>query len=180
MIIVLDILPQKITAGLTLDQRVTLTEAPAPEWSMSAHLRGPMAINITGGNDGNAHTIKASAETTAAWTPGKYWYSVRVTDGADVVEIDNGQIEIEPDLVSVSGEYDGRTHAERTLEAIEAVIEKRATKDQRRYKVNNRELERMGVGELLRFRDYYKEQIRRERAASRGQSLFGRKILARF
>lgn len=181
MIIVADILPNTFRAGTTFEQTVTTTAYPATEWSMRVSLRGPQAIDIIGGSDENIHTINANASTTANWPAGNYWYSVRVTNtDGDVVELESGQIEILPDLTLVTGEYDGRTHAERVLEAIEAVIEKRATMDQRRYKINNRELERMLPSDLLRLRDYYRDAVRRERMAKKGQSLFGRLIRVRF
>ena len=54
---------------------------------------------------------------------------------------------------------------QRTLEAIEAVIEKRASIDQERYKINNRELWRTPIPELLVMRDRYRSELRRLKAA---------------
>lgn len=182
VIIVTDILPSKFTAGTTFTQTVTTTAYPATDWSMRVLLRGPQPIDIVGGSDQNIHTLDASATETASWPAGVYWYSVRVTNAdGDVVELESGKIEILPDIATIGGEYDGRSHAEKTLEAIEAVIEKRATIDQRRYRINNRELERMLPSDLMRFRDYYKDIVRKEQASKkRGQTLFGRLIRARF
>lgn len=172
-------LPAKIGAGLTFDRLLTLTAYPAPEWALSVLLRGPASISLPGVAEGTQHRLQAPAATTAGWAPGVYWYTMRATRGADVVEVESGQLEILPDLAAAGAEYDGRTHAERTLESILAVIEKRATLDQERYRINNRELYRTPIADLLKLRDLYRAEVRREQAAKRGQSLFGATVRVR-
>ena len=175
-----DIIPDNITAGLTLDLRATLPAYPAPEWALSVIMRGPQAIDLTGTADGDAHLVQVDAATTAAWAAGSYWFSVRVTDGTAVYQVDEGTTTVDQDLAAISGEYDGRGHVERVLSAIEAVIEGRATKDQQRYKINNRELERTPIGDLLQLRSQYQTELRRLKMAEKGQSLLGRQVLVRF
>jgi hypothetical protein len=173
------IIPEKIGAGLTFSHLVTLTAYPAPGWVLTVALRGPSAIDLTASAEKNPHRISASAATTAAWVPGVYWYTARVTDGTDVIEVERGQLEITPDLASQTADFDGRTHAEKTLAAIEAVIEKRATLDQERYRINNRELYRTPITDLLKLRDLYRAEVRAERAAACGKSLFGATVRVR-
>lgn len=173
------ILPDKISAGLTFSQLVTLTAYQAPTWSLSAALRGPTVINLTATADGTQHRFAANAATTAGWAPGEYWYTVRATDGADTVEIESGQLTIAPDLAAAGENYDGRTHAQRSLAAIEAVIERRATLDQERYRINNRELYRTPIADLLKLRDVYRAEVRQEQAAARGKNLFGGTVRVR-
>lgn len=174
-------LPNEITAGVTLEIPITLTAYPAGEgWTLKLALRGPDAIDVTATADGDTHVLGASAATTSAWSPGDYWFVLRVTDGTDIFEIENNRIEIAADLTLAAAGYDGREHVDKVLEAIEAVIEGRASKDQDRYKINNRELQRTPVTDLLMLRDKYREEARRQRAAKKGQSLLGRRVLTRF
>lgn len=174
-------LPTEIVAGVTLDIPITLTAHPAKEgWALSLILRGPQAIDIVAQADGDTHRITADATVTAEWAAGGYWYALRVTDGAEVVQVESGRINVAPDLAQVSDTYDGRGHVDRVLDAIEAVIEGRATKDQESYKINNRELQRTPIGELLKLRDRYRDEARRKRAAKKGRSLLGRPVLVRF
>jgi hypothetical protein len=173
------ILPEKISAGLTFSQFVTLTAYHPTDWALSAVLRGPIAINLTATAEGAQHKFSASAETTGSWPPGVYWYSVRASDGVETVEVETGQLTIAPDLAIAGNNYDGRTHAQITLQAIEAVIEKRATLDQERYRINNRELYRTPIADLLKLRDYYRAQVRQEQAATRGKNLFGGTVRVR-
>lgn len=173
------ILPDKIGAGLTFDRLITQTAYPAPEWSISVLLRGPGVINLTSTDEGTQHRLTANAAETANWVPGLYSYSARVTNGADTHEIEAGQLVVQADLANATEGHDGRSHAQRSLEAIEAVIEKRASMDQERYRINNRELYRTPISDLLKLRDLYRAEVRREQAAARGQNLFGATVRVR-
>lgn len=171
------ILPAKIKAGLTFSIGPISTAYAAPEWSLSLKLRGPQAIDV----EGNADAIlRAEATATAEWVAGLYAYSIRATDTiGTVVEIEAGQVTIEPDLAALGPGHDSRDHVRRTLEAIEAVIERRATLDQEKYKINNRELWRTPVADLLRLRDRYKAELRMMNAKARG-GLFNQRVRVGF
>jgi hypothetical protein len=174
-------IPSKIVAGLTLEIPVTLTAYPAPDWALVLVMRGQSAIDLTSAVNGSSHEISATAAVTGTWAAGSYWFSLRATDGVDVVEIEDGTVEIKPDLAAQSADYDGRGHVEKVLAAIEAVIEGRASKDQERYRINNRELQRTPISDLITLRDTYRAEARKLRAtASRGNSLLGRRVLTRF
>ncbi|WP_280565198.1 hypothetical protein, partial [Chromohalobacter sp. 48-RD10] len=123
-------IPERMTAGTTLAISLALTAYPAPDWSATLILRGVQSIDLASEPDGRLHTFAAPASDTAAWVAGDYWYSLRVTDGTEVHEVDTGTLKVLPDLAAADANFDGRTHAEKTLEAIEAVIEGRASKDQ--------------------------------------------------
>ncbi|UXU73696.1 hypothetical protein [Paracoccus sp. SMMA_5] len=99
----------------------------------------------------------------------------------DVVQIETGNMRLRPDISLIPAGHDGRSHAARVLDAIEAVLENRATMDQQKYAINNRELWRTPIPELLLLRDRYRAELRREQqAARRGQSLLGRQVKVRF
>lgn len=171
-------LPNQATAGLPFQAAVTLADYPAPRWSATLHLRGPKAIDLTAAGDGATHTFSASATTTGAWADGQYWYSLRVTDGADVREIEHGELRVLPDLVAAGDGYDGRSKWQIGLDAIDAVLEKRASQDQQRYVINNRELWRTPIADLLKLRAYYATKVRQE--CKGGRRGFGRQIPVRF
>lgn len=149
---------------------------PATAWTAQLLLRGPKSIDVPATIDGDSVVIRANAAVTAAWPAGDYWYSLRATNGDDAAELVSGQITIMPDLAAATDGYDGKTHARRTLDAIEAVIEKRASMDQERYRINNRELYRTPIADLLKLRDLYRLEVAREDQAQRGKNPFGRKV----
>lgn len=175
-----NLITDKIRAGLTFQQRITLTAYQPPEWRLILVLRGVGAIDMESVPDGAQHLLSSDAPTTSTWPAGWYGYSLRVTDGSDVYELEAGTLEIVPDLAAVTAGTDARSHVIKTLAAIEAVIESRATKDQESYKINNRELRRTPIADLLTLRSHYQAELRRINAAQKGQSLLGRQVLARF
>lgn len=150
---------------------------PAPAWTLTVHLRGPGLIDLQADANG---VFTATAEATKAWAPGTYWYSMRATKGADVLEVASGQLVVRPDLATAGAGYDGRTQNERALENICAVLEKRASQDQQRYTINNRELWRTPIADLLKLKGHYTAAVRRERAAAAGRNSFGRTIKVKF
>lgn len=171
--------PSYIVAGTTFDKIIVLTAYPAPDWELTAILRGPDSIDLTAAPDGTNHHFIVTATVTATWPAGEYWYSLRVTNGDAVVEVEAGQTTIKPNLAVVGDGYDGRAHVQRVLAAIEAVLEKRATIDQERYKINNRELWRTPIPDLLVLRDRYRAELRRMNAARVG-GLFDQHVRVRF
>nr|WP_254604122.1 hypothetical protein [Leisingera sp. ANG59] len=142
-------------------------------------LRGPGQIDLTGTPSGTGHQLQALASTTASWQPGRYRYELRATDGTDVVKVETGEVVIAPDLSAQPAGYDGRNHVRRVLDAIEAVIENRATIDQQSYQINNRSLSRTPLGDLLKLRDKYRAELAAQKRARRGAAL-GRTYKVRF
>lgn len=174
------ILPQRISSGVSLDVPVVLTAYPANVWALVVNLRGPSAIDIVSVPDGTTHRLRATATATAEWGAGDYWFVARVSnEDGDVIEVESGKIRVDPDLAALGAGYDGSTHAERVLAAIEAVLEKRATQDQQRYTINNRELWRTPIPDLLLLRDRYRAQVKMESKQKRGD-LFGSAVRVRF
>jgi hypothetical protein len=174
------LIPNKITAGLTLSLAFGLANYPGPQWSSLLLLRGAGQIDLEGLTDDKLHIISDSAANTSSWVPGNYFYSLRVTDGTDTHEIESGSLEVRPDLAQADASFDGRAHAEKVLQSIEAVIEGRATRDQDSYRINNRELRRTPISQLLKLRDLYRHEVAQLKARRRGKDTLGRTILVRF
>lgn len=173
-------MPATATAGLNFAATVDATAYPAPDWVLSLHMRGPKSVDVTADSSGTVHSFAVAASVTSVWDAGNYWYTLRATNGTDTVELENGTIRVLPDLLAEAEGYDGRTQAQIALDAIEAVLGKRATIDQERYRINNRELYRTSISDLLKLRSFYVEQVRRENGCATGRSRFGRQIAVRF
>lgn len=166
------LVPKTVTAGLSLRHVVVQPAFPAPEWRLVLVLRGPAAIDLTAQAEDEKHLFAVPAGVTAGWLSGTYSFSLRATRGDAVEEIDSGTLTIRPDLAQTPAGHDARSHVEKALDAIEAVLEKRATLDQERYRINNRELWRTPIGDLLRLRDVYRAELNRMKMAKSGK-LFG-------
>lgn len=165
-----------ITSGLTLNVRMQCDEYPAPEWSLSALLRGPDQIDIVASVD---HVFSVKAATTSGWTAGLYNVSVRATLADDVLEIEAGQLTITADLASAPAGKDQRGHARKVLDNIQAVLEGRASKDQSSYTINGRTLVRTPMADLLLLRDRYKAEVAKDAAGGKPRRLIGRTLRVR-
>lgn len=168
-----NLLPASITAGLSLNELISLPDYPAGIWSLTVLLRGPKSIDVPTTAEGEEYRLSVSSAVTETWLNGDYTYWLRVTNGVDKIDAAKGRLIIEPDAAGITDGYDSRTDNEIALEAINAVIAKRATMDQERYRINNRELYRTSIADLLKLRSYYAGLVQNERAKACGKSIWG-------
>lgn len=173
------ILPNTISAGLTFRKLVTLTAYPADHgWGLRVYLRGKSTIDLSSTKSGSQHVISVPATETSNWVAGDYGFVIRAVHEitGDVHEVEAGTLTILPDMATAAAGEDYRSHAQITLDAIEAVIQNRASIDQERYRINNRELYRTPMADLLKLRSLYRMEVQRERAKACGKSPFGQVI----
>ncbi|MCD9147811.1 hypothetical protein [Pseudophaeobacter flagellatus] len=164
-------IPGEIGAGVTFRATVFLPVYPAPEWSVDLILRGPGQIDLASTDDGDNHLFHAAASVTKDWAPGHYRFELRASDGVDVVTVETGETRIAPDLAALGQGFDGRDHVRKVLDAVEAVIENRATIDQQSYQINNRSLQRTPLDELMKLRAKYRAELSQKKRARRGGGL---------
>jgi len=177
--------PGKIAAGDSLAWSRSLKDYLASDgWVLHyALFNATAAYTIDSAADGDDHAISIPATTTAEWDAGRYDWSAYVThpDGRKK-SLFTGAIIITPDLTA--GPYDGRSHARKMLDAIEAVVEGRATAndlDLVRGQFNDRVIEREPE-RLIEWREKYKVEVLAEEQAAgigRGERL-PRSIKVRF
>jgi len=112
---------------------------------------------------------------------GKYAYQIEVlrdSDSARIV-VETGSIKVVGDLDEVS---DPRSHAEKMVDKIEAVLENRADGDLSSYSIAGRSLTKMTPDELLTWRDHYRREVnvqKRKNDIKNGRKT-GSTILMRF
>ena len=126
---------------------------------------GSTPVTLTATLSGSDYIIEVSAATTAAYTAGTYRWVALITRDSDSerYRIGYGSVVVKPD--PATSEADPRSHAKKALDAIEAVLEKRASQDQQAYTINGRSLERIPHKHLRELRDYYAAEVRREEKA---------------
>lgn len=154
---------------------------PATSWTLSYEIvSAAAAISITAAADGDQFAISVAAATTAAYTAGRYRMAGYVTAGANRWRVYLGALELMPNLAA--GVADIRSHARKVLDAIEAVIEGRAAKDQQGYTIAGRRLDRTPIEDLLKLRGQYMAEAARETAAERLAAGLAdpRRVLVRF
>lgn len=176
----------EIVVGDTLDFSTEVPQyTPADGWTLKYRLIPRVtgtAITLTSAPSDGVHRVQVGPSTTANWTAGHYsWVSWVEKTGARYT-VGEGQVTLKPDPAAVNSPLDNRSHARKVLEAINAVIEKRATIDQQEFTIGDKSLKRMTVTELIKFRQVYANEVAAEDAADRLQA--GRppknRILTRF
>mgnify|MGYP001584723131 FL=1 len=155
--------------------RQDLADYPAPTWTLKYALKNAAShIEITAAADGSAFAVTVAKATTAGYTAGRYRWVAYVGDGTTQTEVDTGWVDVLPSYSAASQvALDDRTHARKALDAIEAVIETRATMDQQEYTIGSRSLKRMDPKELLSWRDYYRAQVFAEENGERRRNGYG-------
>jgi hypothetical protein len=161
--------PKELRAGLTWQwRRENLTDYPASVWTLTYWFKktGSSGANfsIVAAPDGDAFAIEVAKATTAGYTAGDYTWAALVGDGTDQFEVDKGTTVLLP-RYDAAANLDDRSHAAKVLDAIESVIENRATKDQEEYSIAGRSLKRTPLEELMKLRDTYRAEVYAEEQA---------------
>jgi len=163
-----------LTAGDTLDFTTSVPDYPASEgWTLKYRLApraAGTAIDITATADGDDYDVQAAASTTISWAAGFYTWTAYVELAAERYTVGRGQLQIRAASTTLAAATDGRTHARIVLDAINATIEGRATKDQQEYSIGSRSLKRIPLMELLKFRDQYQAKVNAEENKAAGRS----------
>lgn len=122
----------------------------------------PANITITATNLGADYKVEVASSVTAAYTKGEYnWIAnITVNGSSNRVKVGEGFITLQDNYATTTASV--RSHAKIVLDAIEAVIENRATMDQSSMSIAGRSLSRLSIDELLTFRDRYKTEYLKE------------------
>ncbi|CAN7580403.1 hypothetical protein [Variovorax paradoxus] len=170
--------PISIIPGDTVKWTRSLADYPASAgWALSYELLNTQhRYQIAAVADGDAHRVVISAQTTENYAPGSYDWRARVTNADEVYTVATGRLTVAP---SFGAAGDVRSHARRTLDAIEAVLEGRATSATAEYEINGRRLKYIPLNELHAMRSKYQREVAAEEGKSGPRGVSGR-IMVRF
>lgn len=159
-----------VVVGDTLDFPTTLEDYPASAgWTLSYRLvpfTSGSPITLTATASGDSYRVTQPAATTATWAAGEYSWSAYVSNGSERYTVESGTVTLAVDPATVAA-FDGRSQARIALEAVEAVLAKRATLDQEQYSIAGRSLQRTPMADLLKLRSALRADVAREDAANR-------------
>lgn len=159
----------------------------ADGWAITFDFRGKekTAISFTSTQDSaNSanHFVSLTPTTTAAWIPGDYRGVGRATNGTQKFTVWTGALTVNAELNTQTDNFDTRSHARKCLDAIEAVMEGKATRDVLNTTIAGQSISRLTPDQLITFRSYYRAEVaaeEAEEAIANGRS-GGNQILARF
>jgi hypothetical protein len=171
--------PQEIVKGDRWQWKRSLTDYPASTWTLSYSMHRLHAtaakISITAGADGDTHSVDVAAATTAAYTDGDYEWFAFVTDGTTRRLVDEGTIKVHADL-EADAAVDRRGHWRIVLDAVQAVLQDRATKDQMAYSIAGRSISRMPVEDLIALESKAQAKVNSAERRDRSKNGLGHRL----
>ena len=153
--------PATLRAGDTVTWRRSLSYFPASDgWTLSYVLvKSGSQITINASADGADHVVEVPLATTAAWSPGTYTWQERVSRSGKTYTTATGSTTILPSFAAAVSGIDARTHAQKTLDALEAWIESRDM-GVAEYQIGDKQLKSLSIPDLLLLRDRYRREVR--------------------
>lgn len=171
--------PTEIRANFNLDFKIEDEASSVPDgYTPKFVLGGASSLTKDGTVSDNDIAFSLDPTDTENLTTGQYWYQVAAENGSGGrVFIAEGTVWIIGKLTG-SGVYDGRSVAEKILEAIDNAMLGKATKDQQSYVIQSgsgsRSLSRLNLAELTAARKLYAEIVAAEKRAANDQPVFKR------
>ena len=143
---------------------------------------GSHKFTITATEANDTYYIEVPTTTTENYSIGDYIWGAYITktSNSERIQIDEGKTTLLPNLADTNADL--RSHAKIVLDAIEAVIQGRATIDQSSMSIAGRSLSRLTIDELMTFRDRYKAEYLKECKVARikNKQSSGNSIKVRF
>ncbi|MGH7605422.1 MAG: hypothetical protein ACRENK_15680 [Gemmatimonadaceae bacterium] len=155
--------PDTIRAGDTWQWRREdlANNYPAPTWTLSYVFKNATkGFGFDAGADGAFFSVDLPASETEGMPAGSYRWAAQVRNGDERHTVGIGTTEVLADVFTdPDAAADLRSHNRIVLDAIRAVIEKRATRDQERYSISGRELWRTPIADLRALRAEYEALV---------------------
>ena len=143
---------------------------------------GSTEIQITATASGSDYLVEVASATTASYTVGTYRWQAYITRNSDSqrLTIDEGTWEVIANRDAAT--TDPRSHAAIMVDKIESILEGRADSDVSSYSIQGRSLTKLGIEELMAWRDRYKSELLLEKRKERALNGVGTgaKVLVRF
>jgi len=162
--------PQKITAGDTVKfhSLIDIATFPDPQWTVKYKVIGTTNFKeVTATVDGDKFLVTFTAAETTLFVEECSRLVGTVENGTERFTLYDDSLEVITDLGVATGPVDTRTYAKQVLDAIDAVILGRASKDQESYSIDGRTLNRTALADLLALQDKYKAVVVSEERAEK-------------
>lgn len=134
---------------------------------------GETEIKLAATENENYYLFTVSSAVSADFSVGVYHWQLEITQtsSGNRIVVDTGAFEAIPDLDS--NQADPRTHAEIMVAKIESLLSGKADSDVSSYSINGRQLVKLSLTELMKWRDYYRKEVislRNAELVKRGKS----------
>ena len=172
-------IPSLLTAGDTVAWTDVSTSdtlgnpVTSSSWTLVYYLRtntaseGATVTGVARPDDGWDFTITAT--TSAGFDAGTWYWQAIATSGSDKLTLGAGTFEVKASLVytGTPGAFDGRTQAEKDLEAVQSAIRAIISKGAKYYMIGSRQFTTLDLPQLVERESQLKAIVARERAAEK-------------
>jgi len=145
----------------------------APTWATTLYLRFNKtheAATIAGVNRADGGwDFTISAATSTGFDAGQWFYQLIAASGSEVVTTRTGTLLVQPSLsyTGSAAAFDGRSQAEKDLEAVQAAIRAIVSRGAKAYTIGSRSYSAADLGELMQREAQLKGVVNREQAADK-------------
>lgn len=160
--------PLSLAAGDSAQWERSIPEfPPSAGWTLRYYLAlpsvAPVVVEAIPDTATETYRVDLTAATTAAWTPGPYRWKALVSKAGERHQIGEGVLQVQPDPTQA---HDPRSHDERALDAITAVLEGRLGESIAEYTVGGTPVKHMDHSTLLRLQGFYQARVRMQRGGT--------------
>lgn len=158
--------PTTLIAGDTAKWFKSFTDYPATAGWVLAYtlINATGKITFSAAASGADFLVNVAAATTTAWAPGSYSWRSSVSLAGEVYTVETGTIVVQPAFGAAT--LDNRSFARTALTNVEAYLVNPNNISSAQYKIADRELSRIPMGDLLRLRDKLRLEVTQEDAAA--------------
>lgn len=169
-IAILDREPEEFFQGETIKWEKSLSDYPFSEgWTLKYYFsKSDDAFNVTAAQSGTSedYLVTLLSSVTADKVIGIYDWQAWVEKDTEKDMVGTGTTELKSTLTG-GGNVDSRTHVKKTLDALEATILKKASRDQLDTEIVGRKIKTFTPEELLEWRSKYRDEYQQEEAAKK-------------
>jgi len=175
-----------LTKGETFRLNITARDAVsvsgvfggAATHTVAGVLESELQLDPATGTQATVWVIKAD---TTTWAVGGYGYEAWVTfaDGSKSLAV-QGKFQLVASVGSLSSGTDVRSQIQQTVDNLEAMMAGNASDMVKKYKINNRELERYSTAEILSMLKYWRSRLQSENRKAKGIYGLGPRIETTF
>jgi hypothetical protein len=177
--------PSEFAIGESLAWSKSFADYSAADgWTLTYYFRGPTNFDVVGTANGTKFDVNVATTVTANASAGVYFWQAWLSKGADKIRADSGRTTAVAGFPTVSAPgFDGKSDAEKLLDAIDALLEGKATVDQQEYTIGaggaQQQLRKIPIPDLLELRKHYAAIVAGERRKRNRRGL-GRTIRVQF
>lgn len=166
--------PQRLRAGDTWAwRREDLSDYPAPTWTLKYRFKHATlaGFEIVASASGANHAVSVAASVTTGYGAGVYGWLAWVESGAEKYSVDEGTLEVLPDLRSgtAAATVDTRSDAKKIYDDLLAAYKAYAASNGRvqSYTIGSRTMTFHSAADLLTQLNFWKARVAAEEAAER-------------